>query len=40
MCGITGIVYRDLNRPVDRAVLKAQADAIAHRGPDAEGFYL
>lgn len=40
MCGITGIIYRDQNRPVERAVLKAQADAIAHRGPDAEGFYL
>lgn len=40
MCGITGIIYRHLQRPVNPAVLKAQADAIAHRGPDAEGFYI
>ncbi len=40
MCGISGVVYRDPARQADRHVLKAMADAIRHRGPDAEGFYL
>jgi len=39
MCGIAGILYRDPDRPVDPAVLRAMADAIAHRGPDAEGYF-
>ena len=39
MCGIAGIVYADSARPVDHALLKGMADAIAHRGPDAEGFW-
>ena len=40
MCGITGIIYHDKSRPIDPAVLKQMADAIAHRGPDDEGFYM
>jgi asparagine synthase (glutamine-hydrolysing) len=40
MCGIAGILYSDRDRPVDRAVLQAMADSIAHRGPDAEGFWI
>ncbi len=40
MCGIAGVMYADRSRPVDRAVLEAMSDAIAHRGPDAEGFWL
>jgi asparagine synthase (glutamine-hydrolysing) len=39
MCGIAGIVYADPMRPADNTVLKAMGDAIAHRGPDAEGFW-
>lgn len=39
MCGIAGILYRDPARPVEAERLKAMADAIAHRGPDAEGFF-
>ena len=39
MCGIAGIIYADRHRPVDPAILKAMGDAIAHRGPDAEGFW-
>src|SRR5947209_88665 len=39
MCGIAGILYADRERPVDPAVLSAMGDAIAHRGPDAEGFF-
>lgn len=37
MCGIAGIVRRD-EAPVDEARLRAMADAIAHRGPDGQGF--
>lgn len=40
MCGIAGIVYRNADRPVDRDVLASMAGAIAHRGPDAEGFFV
>ena len=39
MCGIAGLLYRDPARPVDGAVLRAMGDRIAHRGPDAEGFW-
>lgn len=38
MCGIAGIVHVDPQRPVDPDVVRAMADAIAHRGPDGEGF--
>jgi asparagine synthase (glutamine-hydrolysing) len=39
MCGITGIV-RHGGRSVDGDVLTAMCDAIRHRGPDDDGFYL
>jgi asparagine synthase (glutamine-hydrolysing) len=39
MCGIAGILYRDPTRPVAPALLKEIGDSIAHRGPDAEGFW-
>ena len=39
MCGIAGIIYADANRPLDPGLLKAMGDAIAHRGPDGEGFW-
>src|SRR5262249_13693132 len=39
MCGIAGVLYAAPDRPVARAVLKAMGDRIAHRGPDAEGFW-
>src|SRR3954452_16248664 len=38
MCGIAGVMYAD-GRPVAPALLKAMGDRIAHRGPDAEGFW-
>lgn len=38
MCGITGIFNLD-GAPVDTVVLKNMTDAIAHRGPDGEGYY-
>jgi asparagine synthase (glutamine-hydrolysing) len=38
MCGIAGILYCDSSRTPDRALLQAMGNAIAHRGPDGEGF--
>lgn len=39
MCGIAGIVYRDQHRGAEQSVLQQMSDAIAHRGPDGEGFF-
>ncbi|MFY9255750.1 MAG: asparagine synthase (glutamine-hydrolyzing) [Fuerstiella sp.] len=39
MCGITGVLYADRNRSADKTILQAMGDAIAHRGPDGEGFF-
>ena len=39
MCGIAGVLFDDPSRPPDRGLLQAMGDAIAHRGPDAEGFW-
>jgi asparagine synthase (glutamine-hydrolysing) len=39
MCGIAGIF--NLNgSPVSPVILRGMADAIAHRGPDSEGFFI
>jgi asparagine synthase (glutamine-hydrolysing) len=40
MCGICGIYNFGTQAPVDRDALKRAADAMAHRGPDDEGFYV
>lgn len=40
MCGICGVVYCDREQQVEPGVLKNMADAIVHRGPDDEGFFL
>jgi asparagine synthase (glutamine-hydrolysing) len=37
MCGIVGIVERDLNRPVAPADLDRMVRMLHHRGPDEEG---
>lgn len=40
MCGLVGI-FSLTGRPMpDGAIIRRMADSIAHRGPDAEGFYL
>lgn len=39
MCGIAGILYSDSACPPSRDILKAMGEAIAHRGPDAEGYW-
>ena len=38
MCGIAGVLYFS-NKPVDKAVIRRMTDGMAHRGPDADGFY-
>jgi asparagine synthase (glutamine-hydrolysing) len=38
MCGIAGVLNFD-GSPVDPRALKRMTDAIAHRGPDGEGWY-
>jgi asparagine synthase (glutamine-hydrolysing) len=40
MCGICGIFNYGTRAPADRVALKRATDAMAHRGPDDEGFYL
>ncbi len=39
MCGIAGVLYADPAHPVDRAALRRMSASIAHRGPDAAGFW-
>ena len=39
MCGIVGLVRSD-GKSVDEALLARMNDAIRHRGPDEDGFYV
>ena len=39
MCGIAGIVDLNASRDIDRAALKRMTKALAHRGPDGEGYF-
>src|SRR5215467_4096166 len=39
MCGIVGIVRND-GEPVDEQLLARMNNAIRHRGPDEDGFYV
>jgi asparagine synthase (glutamine-hydrolysing) len=39
MCGITGILNLD-GAPVSPVILRKMTDAVAHRGPDGEGFFV
>ena len=40
MCGISGWFDTKDSRPANASLLKRMNDAIAHRGPDGEGFFL
>jgi asparagine synthase (glutamine-hydrolysing) len=40
MCGICGVYNFGTGEPADPVALKRATDAMAHRGPDDEGFYL
>ena len=39
MCGINGLVHTDPRHPVDRELLRRLTTTMAHRGPDADGFF-
>ena len=39
MCGIVGIAYKE-NRQIEREILEKMNQAIFHRGPDEDGFYI
>ena len=39
MCGISGYINTN-KQPVSKDILKKMADAIKHRGPDGEGFWM
>lgn len=39
MCGVAGIFDLKGERAIDRRALKRMTDAVAHRGPDGEGFF-
>jgi asparagine synthase (glutamine-hydrolysing) len=40
MCGISGIFHFEINRTVDKKVLKRMTNVLSHRGPDGEGYYV
>ena len=40
MCGIVGIYYKVAGRAIDTALLTKMCDAIYHRGPDDDGYFL
>jgi asparagine synthase (glutamine-hydrolysing) len=40
MCGIVGILNREINTPVPKDLLLAMNDAITHRGPDDSGHLI
>ncbi|WP_447724448.1 XrtA/PEP-CTERM system amidotransferase [Sphingomonas koreensis] len=39
MCGIAGLYYPGVPKPVEPARVKLMADALAHRGPDGSGVW-
>jgi len=40
MCGICGIVFADVKKPVDGFLVEAMCKTIIHRGPDDQGVYV
>jgi len=40
MCGLTGVFDSKGKRPIDRALLAGMNQSLAHRGPDADGFFV
>jgi asparagine synthase (glutamine-hydrolysing) len=40
MCGLAGVFRHDGKAEVDVALLRGMAAALAHRGPDGDGFHL
>ncbi|MES2989342.1 MAG: asparagine synthetase B, partial [Pseudomonadota bacterium] len=39
MCGIAGLYYPAMARPVDPARIVQMSDALTHRGPDGSGVW-
>jgi len=40
MCGIAGVIHRDPDHPVSRALLQRLCATLQHRGPDEEGLHV
>ncbi len=40
MCGISGIIYSDRERLVEKSILVRMTDTLNHRGPDGEGYFI
>ena len=40
MCGLAGIFHPDSRAAIDAAVLRRMTTALAHRGPDGDGFHI
>ena len=40
MCGIAGIIYKNREKQAEADKIIKMTNAIAHRGPDAEGFFV
>ena len=40
MCGLAGLFHPDRDGAVDAALLRRMTAALAHRGPDGDGFHL
>ena len=40
MCGLAGLLHPDRGGAIDRRLLQSMTDALAHRGPDGDGFYI
>src|SRR5581483_11762321 len=40
MCGIAGVLHFSSEKPVNPGVLRQMCAAMAHRGPDDDGFYV
>ena len=39
MCGITGAIWTRASKVVDECALGRMTDALAHRGPDDQGYF-
>src|SRR6476660_3523122 len=39
MCGLSGILSLE-RKEIDPAIIRRMSDCMAHRGPDADGFYI
>lgn len=40
MCGISGFIHFDQDRPAEYSIIKKMTDVISYRGPDGEGFHI